>query len=107
MNYNQIIKCFSFYDEYYSEEEIKKAYDEAVCIHFINLFCDEPWKNSTNPQYEDFKYYMGLTTFTDDEVFIDSRLPIWKRMIHKLLKVLPVGLFLPFAKLYVEKFGKF
>lgn len=102
-----VLKVYSMdYEYYYSEEDIKKSKENIICTHFLNLFSDVPWKDETNPMYDEFKKYATKTSFSNDEIFVSSNFPRWKILAHDVVKKFQNPLVVLLVKSYLEKLFK-
>ena len=106
IDYGHVLEIFSIEHELYTQKEFDDAKKDIVCTHFLNLFSDVPWKDKTNPIYDEFKKYADKSTFSDDEIFAETDMPYWKVLIHRILKITPKKLYIPFAKKYMSNLFK-
>lgn len=102
-----VLKVYSMdYDYYYSSEVIEEAKNNIICTHFLNLFSDVPWKDELNPMYGEFKKYADMTSFSSEEIFVQSNFPKWKVLAHKSVKRFQNPLVVALVKSYLERLFK-
>lgn len=86
-------------DNYYTCDEIKRSYNEAIVLHCSVYDGTRPWNRNTNHPYrEQFDMYMQMSPWKD---FEKKKVDIGvSRTIQKILhKILPQALFCPILRL--------
>lgn len=68
-NYEDVITCFVKKDDYYSFEELRKAKDNPVIIHFCNGYLGRPWTKKDHPYYNLYNRYVELAGVDDSEIY--------------------------------------
>ena len=103
LDYCSVINICSLKNNFYSKQSVENSKNSIVCTHFLNFFHDVPWKDKTNPMYNEFEKYFKMTPFTKDEIFVPSSFPIWKIIMHTLLRNIPPKFYIKIAKYYLKK----
>lgn len=106
LDYEEVIQICSLNKNFYSEEDVLNSKNNIVCTHFLNLFHDVPWKDPTNPMFDEFEKYFKKTPFSRGEVFVPSSYPTWKIILHKLLRNIPPKIYIFLAKKYLMSLYK-
>lgn len=90
-NYKEIM-LYRKPPRFYSEEEVKKAIEEPVIIHFTTSFLsNRPWVKDCDHMYKsEWDKYKAMSSWKDSEDRIDIR-PEWKKKASVLFKKLPRG----------------
>lgn len=91
---------YNFDDAYYTEREIKKAFNDPYIFHFCGV--NKPWKNSISHYYYKWWYYFFKSPFKNND-----KLKIKYHKIQKELKPTYIKLFglIPLLKI-VGNFNK-
>lgn len=106
LNYDDVLKIFSFNSSFYSKYEIENSLKNPICTHFLNFFSDVPWRDSSNIMYENFRYFANLTPFTEKDIFQPNSFSFFKKVLHYFGKKLPSNIFSRFAIYYINYLDK-
>ena len=103
LKYEEVMEICSINENFYTKNEVECAKKDIVCTHFLNLFCDVPWRDKSNPMFIKFKEYVDKTPFSYNDIFVETNYPFWKRVMHKLLRNIPPILYRNVAKIYFKR----
>jgi lipopolysaccharide biosynthesis glycosyltransferase len=68
------IKRIYFMDSFYSQEELEKAKNDPVILHFTTGLVGRPWEEKcTHPRKEEYKNVAQASPWKDDPLLSDSR----------------------------------
>lgn len=93
--------------EYYSEQEIKRAVEEPVIIHFTTSFLSErPWVKGCAHRYTDkWLHYKKLSPWADTPLREPKKAGTVKRMYLGFIKVMPRGFAVWFSGM-LHRYGR-
>lgn len=91
MKRRKLLKYFGVIEEYYSSEDVLKAKENPVYIHYTPSFTSRPWVSSCeHPKKDLYWKYLGLTPWKNEEPIVDNS-KNHVHIINWMYKNLPIG----------------